>query len=84
MSKIIYPTDSGIAVVHPTDELSIEQVALKDIPAGSPFLIIADEDVPEDRTFRAAWTADFSNPDGYGIGHDAWVARQESLNADHD
>jgi hypothetical protein len=28
------------------------------------------------RTFRGAWEADFTNPDGVGIGADAWFAEQ--------
>jgi hypothetical protein len=77
MSKIIYPMADGIAVIHPTGEIPVDQVALKDVPAGTPYLIIDDADVPSDRTFREAWVADFSVPHGYGIGHDAWVEQQE-------
>lgn len=65
--KIVYPNDvGGIAVIHPTGEIPIEQVAFKDVPAGVPYLFVEDSDVPSDRVFRAAWTADFSKPDGYG------------------
>lgn len=65
--KIIYPNGSGgICVVHPTGELPIEQVAIKDVPNGVPYLIVNDEDIPSDRTYRDAWEADFSNPDGHG------------------
>ena len=77
--KIIYPNGNGvIAVIHPTGELAIEEVARKDVPAGVPYLIIEDSDVPEDRTYREAWTADFSTPDGIGIGADAWFAEQKA------
>ncbi|NBS70334.1 hypothetical protein EBT31_15690 [bacterium] len=75
--KIIYPQNGGIAVVHPTGELPIEEVARKDVPAGVPYIIVSDDTIPTDRTFRAAWEADFSNPDGYGIGADAWFAEQK-------
>jgi hypothetical protein len=34
-------------------------------------------DIPADSTFRAAWETDMSNPDGVGIGADAWFAEQE-------
>ena len=61
----------------PTGEIAIEQVARKDVPANTPFLIVTTEDIPSDRTFRGAWEADFSNPDGYGIGADAWFAEQK-------
>ena len=63
--KIIYPAATGgVAVIHPTGELSIEEVAKKDVPAGVAYTIVNDEDVPSDRTFRNAWkhdlTVDFS------------------------
>lgn len=58
--RIIYPTpDGGIAIVIPTGELPIEEVAAKDVPAGVPYKIIDASEIPEDRTFRAAWTAEF-------------------------
>lgn len=73
--RIVYPTDGGVAVLVPCDcGLPVEQIARKDVPAGVPFLIIDATDVPADRTYRAAWTADFSVPDGYGIGPEAWAA----------
>lgn len=74
MNRIVYPTADGIAVLIPTGELPIKDVAAKDVPAGTPYLLIDASDLPTDRTFRAAWTADFSAPDGYGIGADAWFA----------
>ena len=53
--KIIYPTESGVAIIHPTGELSIEEVAAKNVPAGAPYRIVNDDEVPSDRTFRNAW-----------------------------
>jgi hypothetical protein len=53
--KIIYPTETGVAIIHPTGELSIEEVAAKDMPAGVPYRIVNDDEVPSDRTFRNAW-----------------------------
>jgi len=81
--RVIYPTVDGIAVLIPAGSLSIEQVARKDVPAGIPYLIIEATDVPEDRSLRAAWAADFSSPDGHGIGPDAWFAEQGAPD-DHD
>jgi hypothetical protein len=57
-SRIIYPTDDGgVAVIVPAAEcgLSIEAIAAKDVPDGKPFKIVDVSDIPEDRTFRAAW-----------------------------
>ena len=56
--RIIYPTDDGgVAVIVPAAEcgLSIEAIAAKDVPTGKPFKIVDVSDIPEDRTFRAAW-----------------------------
>lgn len=56
--RIIYPTDGGgVAVIVPAPEceLSIEQIAAKDVPAGKPFKIVDISDIPSDRTFRGAW-----------------------------
>jgi hypothetical protein len=67
--RIIYPTDDGgVAVIVPAPEcgLTIEQIAAKDVSAGKPYRIVSTDDIPSDRTFRAAWEADFSQPDGYG------------------
>lgn len=67
--RIIFPNEEGgIAVLIPAPEceLTLEEIAAKDVPAGLPYLIVDVADIPADRTFRAAWEADFSNPQGYG------------------
>jgi hypothetical protein len=75
MTKILFQNDEGgLSVIHPTGKLPIEDVCQKDVPAGTPYLIVEDDVIPSDRTFRGAWEADFSNPDGYGIGADAYFA----------
>jgi hypothetical protein len=54
---IVYPTpDGGVAIIIPTGELSIQEVAAKDVPEGVVAYTIVDaSEIPEDRTFRAAW-----------------------------
>jgi hypothetical protein len=56
--RIIYPTDEGgVAVIVPADcGLTIEEIAAKDVPAGTPYEIVDVADIPSDRTFRGAWT----------------------------
>jgi len=61
-SRIIYPTDEGgVAVLIPAPEWlaqegnTIEALAAKDVPAGKTYKIVDVSDIPEDRTFRAAW-----------------------------
>ena len=54
--RIIYSnTDGTVAVIVPTGELPIEEVAAKDVPAGATFEIVTTDEVPSDRTFRGAW-----------------------------
>jgi len=56
--RIIYPNDDGgICIIIPAESV---EAAMKDVPAGKPYKIIDAADVPADRTFRNAWTADFS------------------------
>ena len=56
--RIIYPTpEGGVAVIIPSPdcELSIEQIAAKDVPQGVEYKVIDVADIPIDRTFRNAW-----------------------------
>lgn len=55
--KIIYKTETGISIVHPTGELSIEAVFEKDVPQEykASALIVDDDFVFPDRSYRNAW-----------------------------
>lgn len=56
--RIIYPNDEGgvsVIIPAPESELTIEEIAAKDVPAGKPYKIVNVSEVPSDRTFRAAW-----------------------------
>lgn len=82
MKKIIYPNEKDptrVSLIIPTGLIPLEEVARKDVPAGVPYLIVDAEDLPEDHYFFEAWEADFSTPDGYGIGQKAWFEEQEAL-----
>lgn len=79
--RIIFPQQNNIVTILTpaiNSEFTIEEIARKDVPAGVPYKIIDVEEIPTDRTFRNAWEADFSSPDGYGIGAAAWFAEKES------
>lgn len=67
MKKIIYPNETGIAVITPTGDLSLEETALKDVPSGVKYKIIDVSDLPKDRDFRGAWEFDFTT-DFDGVG----------------
>ena len=79
--KIIFPNElGGISLIDPSLNCGIplEEIARKDVPANTPYKIIDSSLIPEDHTFFNAWEADFTNPDGYGIGSEAWFAEQNS------
>ena len=49
--------------------LTVEQIALKDVPAGLPFWLVDVNDLPEDRTYRSAWVLDLeAMGEPHGIG----------------
>jgi hypothetical protein len=57
--RIIYHNDEGgvsIVVPAPDCELSLEQIAGKDVPAGKPYQIVDASEIPDDRSYRNAWT----------------------------
>ena len=56
--RIVYMGPEGHAcVVVPAKEcgLTIEQIAEKDVPKGTPYRIVDAAIIPTDRTFRDAW-----------------------------
>ncbi len=58
--RIIYKTtNGGVAIIVPTQEYlethTIEELALKDVPANTPYKIVDVSEIPTDRTFRNAW-----------------------------
>ena len=76
MTRIIYTNTEGVvSVIIPTGELSIEDVAAKDVPEGVAFEIVEDSAIPSDRFFRGAWVANGAAVDvdlgkAKDIGHD--------------
>jgi hypothetical protein len=60
MKRIIYKTtNGGVAILVPTQEYlethTIEELAIKDVPANTPYKIVDVSEIPSDRTFRNAW-----------------------------
>ena len=59
MKRILFPNDDGgVAIIIPTESV---EGAMKDIPSGKPYRIVDAADIPADREFRNAWTADFTD-----------------------
>ncbi|MCK9549636.1 hypothetical protein [Aquamicrobium sp.] len=78
MHRIIYPQGDGVAVIIPVGPLPVTEIARKDVPTGVPYRIVDVSDIPADRAERDLWSADFGEPDGYGVGAEAWFAEQEA------
>jgi len=60
MKRIIYKNpDNTVSIIVPTQEYlethTIEELALKDVPANTPYKIVDISQIPSDRTFRNAW-----------------------------
>ena len=57
MKKIIYKTETGIAIITPAHSIA---EAMKDIPKGAEYKIVDESELPQDRTYRNAWKYDFT------------------------
>jgi len=67
--RIIYKNSDGtVGIIVPAEcDLTVEQIALKDVPTGLKYKIVDVSDISSDRTFRNAWTIDESElTDGVG------------------
>ena len=78
MKRIIFKNvDGSVGVIIPSDDVlktkTVEQVALKDVPAGLAYKIVDESEIPSDRTFRNAWEIDEAElTDGVGNTSNAW------------
>ncbi len=86
--RIIYKnTEGGVSVIVPANnsDLTIEEIAAKDVPEGITFDIVETVTVPSDRTFRSAWDINASAvvtdmPKAKVIAHDMRrVLREEEM-----
>jgi hypothetical protein len=76
MQAIVYQhSEGGVHVLTPAPEFSILEAGRKDVPEGAPFIIVDADELP-DRALISAWEVDFSEPDGHGIGPEAWFSEQ--------
>lgn len=79
--RIIYQNNEGgcsVVIPAPDTGLTIEEVAAKCVPAGTPYTIVPVAEVPSDRTYRNAWVADVV---GRKVNHDMVKARE--IHKDH-
>jgi ribosomal protein S12 len=56
--RIVYQNEEGgISIIIPADSnLTIAEIAVKDVPTGKQYHIVDVSEIPTDRTFRGAWT----------------------------
>tara|TARA_R100000773_G_C4218674_1_gene117156 strand:+ start:972 stop:1211 length:240 start_codon:yes stop_codon:yes gene_type:complete len=69
-SRILFKQEDGtVAIVSPSDNcgLTVEEIAVKDVPKGFKFKIVPKSEIPSDTTFRNAWIVDEADlTDGVG------------------
>ena len=66
--RIIYKTETGVAVIIPADcGLTVNEIADKDVPTGVAYRIVHVSDIPADRSARDLWYVDEADlTDGLG------------------
>lgn len=82
--RIIYPTpEGGVAIIIPAPECllerTVEEIAAKDVPAGVEYKIVDTDTIPADRTFRDAWEADMTNPEGVGAESNEFPPKEKEV-----
>lgn len=69
-SVIVFQAGDGYSVLSPAPNFDTGEAARKDVPAGTPYLIVDAAVLVE------GYVPDFGAPDGHGIGHEAWTAER--------
>jgi hypothetical protein len=67
--NIIYQSEGGgVSIITPIEgDLTVEQIAAKDVPTGLPYKIVEASEIPTDQTYRGLWTVDVADlTDGVG------------------
>ena len=79
--KILYNDNEGLKILIPAIDIDPVILGEKDVPAGLMFKIVDDSVIPQDRTYRSAWTYEIneSNKDGVGLTKDEFYAKYPHL-----
>ena len=71
--RIIYKSsDSSVRIIIPADniDMTVEEIAQKDVPTGLKYKIVDVSEISSDRTFRNAWDINEAElTDGTGADH---------------
>ena len=81
LKVILYSVENQICIIYPTGQIPVDDVALKDVPENTPYIIMDSSDLPKDLAYIDAWNVDFSKPHGFGIGHTRWSELQKEKEA---
>jgi len=55
--RVIYPNEEGgVSILVPSSECTSIDRLVQDVPAGKPHQVIPVSQIPDDRTYRNAWT----------------------------
>jgi hypothetical protein len=55
--RVIYPNEQGgVSIIVPTLECPSIDRLIQDVPAGKPYQVLHVSEIPDDRTYRNAWT----------------------------
>jgi len=71
--RIIYKSSDGsVRIIVPANNINmtVEEIAQKDVPTGRPYKIVNASEISSDRTFRNAWDINEAElTDGTGATH---------------
>jgi hypothetical protein len=75
--RILYNDNEGLKILITAIDADIAIIADKDVPAGILYKIVEDSELPQDRTYRSAWTYEIteSNADGRGLTKEEFDAK---------
>ena len=55
--RVIFPNDEGgVSILVPSPECPSIDRLIQDVPAGKPYQVVNVSDIPDDRSYRNAWT----------------------------
>ena len=55
--RVIYRNEEGgVSILVPSSECTTIDRLIQDVPAGKPYQIVDASEIPDDRSYRNAWT----------------------------
>lgn len=60
-SVVVYQLNDRLQIACPAPTATAEEAAAALVPTGTPYRIVDEADLPQDATYRDAWTANFDD-----------------------